>query len=86
MKMLISRTSDFLGEKKPCNKAKKETQIFTNLNGSYDREPVDEKWSIEINTLAELLKLHNEVGSLILRKSGYKEILEKIEIYDIYRE
>lgn len=70
----IERTSDWLGENKPCSNAllyRKGSEEFGESN----------TWRVEINTLDELHDLIREVGCYIILKSE-----RRIEIYDDYRE
>lgn len=74
MKFIISRTSIWSSEK-PCRKAKKEI-----VEGRV-------MWSIEINTLEELIKfMEKNEQNLVIKYSFEKEIPYEIEIYDDYRE
>jgi len=43
-------------------------------------------WTIQINTIEELLAFITKYGEVIIFPSGYKEIPFFIEIYDTYRE
>jgi len=43
-------------------------------------------YTIEINSLEELMNLQDKYGELIITKSNYKEFECEIEIYDDYRE
>ena len=60
MKYEISRTSDWLGEKKPCAKAYKE----------------NDKWYIDINSLEELNELISEVESKVIVGNNNIEIYD----------
>lgn len=68
----ISRTSDWYGEKKPCEGA------YLHKAGKLEFGEVNE-WHIAINSLKDLENLIAEVGSVIINE-------EVIEIYDEYRE
>lgn len=70
MKYQITRASDCIGEKKPCSQAVYEGK------DKYD----DNIWTIEINSLADLHALMNEVGTIVI----YPE--NEIKIYDGYIE
>lgn len=70
MKYEISRASDWTGEEKPCSQAVYEGK----------EEWGDNIWTIEINSLADIDALINEVGEIII----YPE--NKIKIYDYYIE
>jgi len=75
MKFVVTRASDLLGNKKPCKNAKKE--LINYKNGS------DEEWTIEINTLEELINFSKEVGNnLVLSVDDNLELT----IYDSYLE
>ena len=77
MKFQIERTSDWIGEKLPCEGAvlmRKGTSI------------VDPVYIIDIASLEDLVKLMEKKGEIII-KEGYKDGgLPVIEIYDTYRE
>lgn len=68
----ITRTSDWFGEKKPCEGA------YLHKEGDLEFGEVNE-WHIAINSLQDLQNLIAEVGSVIINE-------EEIEIYDGYRE
>jgi len=55
----ISRVSDFCGEFAPCRKA-----FVSNERNGW------KTWSIQINSLEELMELEAEVGRLILRSDS----------------
>lgn len=75
MKFQVERTSDWIGEKLPCEGAvlmRKGTSI------------VDPVYIIDIASLEDLVKLMEKEGEIII---GYKGVeLPVIEIYDTYRE
>lgn len=77
MRFQIERTSDWIGEKSPCEGAvlmRKGTSI------------VDPVYIIDIASLEDLVKLMEKEGEIII-KEGYKGVeLPVIEIYDTYRE
>lgn len=51
-----------------------------------DREPMD-VWSVEIDTLEELIEFCNKYGNLVVKSSFYfGDNYHTIEIYDDYRE
>ena len=80
MQYYVDRTSDWVGEEKPCKKAYKETQPFEIFRGDeLVRVDYRDVWCIDINTLEELLELIEEVGRIIINGSS-------IEIYDTWRE
>lgn len=70
MKYIITRTSNFVSDKKPYEKA------ISGGTDEYDRII----WYVEINTLEELQALQKEVKCPIIISSN------TIEIYDDYRE
>lgn len=76
MKFLVTRTSLYnrWGSNSPCKEAKQEMS---------EDGPI---WTIEINTLEELINFRKKYGDIILTISIYPEIDYKIEIYDDYRE
>ena len=43
-------------------------------------------WTIEINTLEELINFVKKYGTIIIDDSGEKSVPFEIEIYDDYRE
>lgn len=45
-----------------------------------------ELWSINIDTLEQLIELVNKYGDVILKQEGYSTKTPEIEIYDDYRE
>ena len=77
MRFQIERTSDWIGEKLPCEGAvlmRKGTSI------------VDPVYIIDIASLEDLVKLTEKEGEIII-KEDYKGVeLPVIEIYDTYRE
>lgn len=77
MKFQIERTSDWIGEKLPCEGAvlmRKGTSI------------VDPVYIINIDSMEDLVKLMEKEGEIIV-KGSYKDVgLPVIEIYDTYRE
>lgn len=70
MKYQITRASDWTREKKPCSQAVYEGK------DEFD----DNIWTIEINSLAELHALMNEVGKIVIHPEN------EIQIYDDYLE
>lgn len=90
MKFYISRTSDFCGEKKPCDEA-----ICLNPNRNQDWE--NGVYGIEFNSLEDLLAFKKRIGEEIIIKERddipHPNTWDKdfsseyeIEIYDSYRE
>ena len=84
MEFIITRTTDWLSEDKPCEKA----ELIKN-------EKYYKEWKIEINNLEELIQIMKNVDEpLIIRENFYilkNENTEhgielEIEIYDDYRE
>ncbi len=70
MKYQITRASDFFRKKTPCSQAVYEGKDKYDVN----------IWTIEINSLADLHALMNEVGKIVI----YPE--NEIQIYDDYIE
>ena len=64
MKFDIYRTSDYSCSKKPCKKAVKDEARSNDYIATY---------TIEINSLEELLALKEEVSEIIIIDNGYKE-------------
>jgi len=62
----------------PPNEKFKTPHIYRKFN--------KEIWVIEINTLEDLLELHELYGKLIIEKSFENENIYEIEIYDDWRE
>lgn len=77
MKFSVERTSDFFHEKCPCENANKSTDSIL------DDVPL---WTIEINSLTELIDFIDKYGQVILAHNPRGDIFPNIEIYDSYRE
>lgn len=94
MKFIVVRTStSFFGkDKKPIPEAVKESLEMIDLFNFEDDEDETHKdfWTIEINTLDELLSLFDNYGKIIIREANdYNDEpvgFNVIEIYDDYRE
>lgn len=98
MKFQIYRTSNYSDRDNPkVEKAKKEIlkyhyNAYTPHGGTpiYARDEMKECWTIEINTLEELIALAKSQKSPIILGLPYDEgegfQLHSIEIYDGYRE
>lgn len=77
MKFQIERTSDWIGEKLPCEGA------VLMKAGTSTTDPV---YTIDIESVEDLVKLMEKEGEIII-KANYKDGgLPVIEIYDTYRE
>ena len=77
MRFQIERTSDWIGEKLPCEGA-----VLMRKGTSF----VDTVYIIDIASLEDLVKLTEKEGEIII-KEDYKGVeLPVIEIYDTYRE
>jgi len=78
MKFMIERTSDYSGGASPCNGA----SVFC-----FDEKWEETKYTIDVNSLEELMALADKEGQLIISAPcpGNKD-LPCIEIYDTYRE
>lgn len=50
------------------------------------READKELWTVEIESLHELMHLSKKYGDIIIREKDYNSTSPKIEIYDDYRE
>lgn len=74
MKFIVSRTSLWGNNSSPCKEAKQEMS---------EDGPI---WTIEINTLEELIAFRKKYGEIILTVSVLPEIDNEIEIYDDCRE
>ena len=79
MKFNIERTSDAFGDTKPIPYAVCESEGYNEFNGLYERI-----YTIEINTLEELMKLIEKEGQIVI--SPNSKGLPTIEIYDDWRE
>lgn len=78
MKFAIERTSDYNGERRPCEEA-----ILVREGSAY----VDPLYHIEIDSLEALVALMKREGEIIIKEGGYNgDGLPVIEIYDTYRE
>lgn len=74
MRFKIRRTSKW-DDTKPCEEA-------YILQGVHDPNAWYQKWSIDINTLEDLIAFSKKYGDLVIITNGEKSI----EIYDTYRE
>lgn len=80
MKFGIHRTSGGYQENPPCEGAKLEA---IGNKDHYERNT----WSVEIDSLDELMKLVKKEDSVIIHPPGvYQKEIPEIEIYDDYRE
>ena len=77
MKFQIERTSDWIGEKLPCEGA-----VLMKEGTSTDL-PV---YTIDIESLEDLVKLTEKEDEISIKKSYEDGGLPVIEIYDTYRE
>lgn len=77
MKFVIYRTSEIVP---PCEEAKKETMKLL-VDG--DEEEI---YTIEVNTLEELLNICKKYGDVIVNENYWDTKFPYIEIYDYYRE
>ena len=81
MKFGTHTTSGWFQEKPPCKGAKLEAP------GNKEDILSRNKWSVEIDSLDELMKLVQEEGPVIIHPPGvYDKEIPEIEIYDDYRE
>ena len=80
MKFNVTRTSYWAGEDPVCPGEKKER---VPKNGR-----LKETYTVEINTMEELLQLVKKVGNpiIVFKESGWGFELPELEIYDGYRE
>ena len=76
MKFIVTRTSMW-SEKSPCEEAKRDSIV--------EGDKTYDVWSIEINTIEELIDFADKHGDIIIEDSFYREYKE-IEIYDTWRE
>ena len=81
MEYIVQRASQLGNKIQPCEEAKQETIAY---NAYKDSE--EKVWTIEINTIKQLMEFQYKYGDIIIRDSilykGYHEIL----IYDDYIE
>ena len=57
-----------------------------NDSGYIEREFEDEAWFVKIDTLEELLEFTNKYGEIVFGKAYDNDEMNRIEIYDDYRE
>lgn len=76
MKFSVSRVSDFFGKECPCENAAK------GIDPVYD-VPL---WTIEINSLSELIGFVDKYGTIILEHTPKEQCYPHIDIYDDYIE
>ena len=57
-----------------------------NDDGYIEREFEDEGWFVKIDTLEELLEFTNKYGEIVFGKAYDNDEMNRIEIYDDYRE
>ena len=57
-----------------------------NDDGYIEREFEDKGWFIKIDTLEELLEFTNKYGEIVFGKAYDNDEMNRIEIYDDYRE
>ena len=81
MRFVVSSTSGGYREQ-PCEEA---------IRGSIEADikvygDTVDVWFIEINTLEELVKFHEENGDIIIKDCLWNKSYIEIEIYDDYRE
>ena len=77
MKFQIERTSDWIGEKLPCEGA------VLMKEGTSTTDPV---YTIDIESVEDLVELMKREGEIIIKESYEDGELPVIEIYDTYRE
>lgn len=81
MKFIVSKSSVYDNNIKPCDEAKQDiVRVVKTIRGNLEKK----YWSIEINSLEDLIKFIDTHGDVVLLENsdGYYEI----EIYDGYRE
>lgn len=79
MKFKVNRTSSYIEKNPPCDGAILEKVI----KESYYKKYI---WSIEVNTLEELIQLANKTDCPIIVFKCEENDEPEIEIYDDYRE
>ena len=57
-----------------------------NDDGYIEREFEDKAWFVKIDTLEELLEFTNKYGEIVFGKAYDNDEMNRIEIYDDYRE
>lgn len=82
MKFVVSSTSGGYREQS-CEEAKRD--CIERENKIYNQSTID-VWSVEINTLEELIKFYEKYGDIIIKHCLWNKSYKEIEIYDGYRE
>lgn len=82
MKFIITRTSSW-NDSPPCEEVKREI-VNNGRSGEDYRE--HNVWTIEINTLEELINFTNKYGRIVIEEYWLNNRYKEIEIYDYYRE
>lgn len=74
MKFEVERASDILGYKPPCKEAIEA-----------DNDPILKTYTVEINSLEDLIEFIDKYGDIIISKPYNKSRPYVIEIYDAWR-
>lgn len=85
MKFIVSRTSAWSDEK-PCDEAMRDTAVTEYKVGQEMVREMKDIWSIELNTLDELMEFFNKHGTIVITDWWDNQAYKEIEIYDDYRE
>ena len=79
---IVTRTSDYTGESRPCEEATPKT-ITVNCYGNEFRKDV---WVVNFVGMKDLMNFKKKYGNLIIESYLLDNNLMAIEIYDAYRE
>ena len=83
MKFIVTRTSDWNDKRCPCKEATREIVNNDRTGEDYRERNV---WTIELNTLEELISFTNKYGRIVVEEYWLNSKYKEIEIYDGYRE
>ena len=81
MKFLVTRTSIYDYDSPPCEECNKEIRLFKICG----KEEYRGCFTIEINSLEELISFEEKYGKIVIQDNEYFNMKE-IEIYDYWRE
>lgn len=99
MVFIVSRTSDrppeydpTISDRKPSDLAKKEKILWNGLRYDkdgylFDDEEIGEDWTVELNTLDDLLNLVKDCEQeIVIQKYRFNDCYYEIEIVDNYKD
>lgn len=82
----VSRTS-YSSREKPCSEAKHHQKEITHTHSGREIcKGTFDYWTIEINSLEELIEFVEKHGQIVLQKDIFLNNTFEIEIYDTWRE